>query len=406
LPEDDQRVRSQLEFISLLRSVEEKAISNSIAFPSPTGEFNWLWSYSPPAMIPSGLHDVKTRVVTEKTTHVATPDASDVSVLVVTMNCFGELPPEASLLEPLFKGAARKNAGPAHADPGLVVVCLQETCNLAYAFVPSFGSDSRASLDWASTLETAVNTVFRTGTSKTAYRRVHFSSLVGMALVVFARGDKRTAECLSKASISSEARCGHFNAGNKGAVSVSLASAGLTLCIVCLHLHAGGDADQRTRDTEELLRQLRFDDGAQSLNVFEHDLVIWAGDFNSRCPGFFSFGGTPKEQDDELLSLLRSRASIWGLFQEMAIDFAPSYKLKPKELAYDESRTPAWCDRVLWWARPDKLLVQPLAYRSIDEVLLSDHKPVSLRFDVRLVDPKRAPSHQWIGAQTTACTQQ
>lgn len=310
------------------------------------------------------------------------------SVLVVSMNCFGEPPPEnpAEVLAPLFKTDDNRKSA-----PSLVVVCLQETCNLSLAYIPSFGADAKVSFAWAVALEAGLHKAY----PQTRYSAVHFYSLIGMALIVYGDVDKETAASLSERTISSEARCGRFNAGNKGAVAVSLGYGSLRLCLTCLHLHAGGDASIRANDTAELINKLRFDDGENKLNVFEHDLVIWAGDFNSRLGNGSKKEGTaddiaripqmtPEGEDDEVFGLLKKHHGIWALLEEAPIDFPPTYKLKPgKADVYDETRVPAWCDRIVWWAKPLTISAEPIRYRSINECLLSDHKPISLLLDVQ-----------------------
>jgi len=307
-------------------------------------------------------------------------------------------------LEGLFRSCPEH--GVEAAPPDLVIVSLQETCNLAYAYIPSFGSDSKAASDWTLALLSALNGAFSGGARTAEYVQLCSFSLIGMALVAYTRSTTQGKALLpSNGSIATcEARCGRFNAGNKGAVALSMEIERRRLCIACLHLHAGeqeSDADLRAQDISELLKQLRFDHDGCVVNAFEHDLVIWAGDFNSR-PNFrrqrpYSKEDSgrhaessiswaeycPPEQSDELSCLLSEGVGVWGLFEEMPTEFKPTYKLKPKQLVYDESKSHAWCDRIIWWARPDKFLVQPLSYRSVDEVRISDHKPVSLRLIVK-----------------------
>lgn len=48
-------------------------------------------------------------------------------------------------------------------------------------------------------------------------------------------------------------------------------------------------------------------------------------------------------------------------------------------------RVPAWCDRILWWQRKKigASLVRQLDYTSVPEVIISDHKPVCSRLDLK-----------------------
>lgn len=44
-------------------------------------------------------------------------------------------------------------------------------------------------------------------------------------------------------------------------------------------------------------------------------------------------------------------------------------------------RCPAWCDRILWWCESGDQVVQ-IFYDSVNEITLSDHKPVRALFNV------------------------
>lgn len=47
----------------------------------------------------------------------------------------------------------------------------------------------------------------------------------------------------------------------------------------------------------------------------------------------------------------------------------------------EKCRCPAWCDRILWYTESSDRIVQTL-YDSIDDVKLSDHKPVVAAFQL------------------------
>lgn len=140
--------------------------------------------------------------------------------------------------------------------------------------------------------------------------------------------------------------------------------------------------------------------GDSSNNIFEHDIVLWAGDFNSRMwedarmqsltSHAFMFDELQvgkherllKEHDE--LNLQRAEGGPFALFKEAAITFSPTYKLDDGRKGvifegetFSASRVPAWTDRVLWRVQSHCHL-QPCSYDRISTVVVSDHRPVRL----------------------------
>ncbi|KAK7463225.1 hypothetical protein BaRGS_00038210, partial [Batillaria attramentaria] len=130
---------------------------------------------------------------------------------------------------------------------------------------------------------------------------------------------------------------------------------------------------------ETFIPKTRFKQFAPPLTIDEHDLVFWIGDLNYRLAG----------QLDELYNQLGSTGVFQG-FTEGTISFDPTYKFDPGTDTYDtseKSRTPAWCDRILWKGNG----IQQLRYDAHPELRISDHKPVSSVFNVgiKVIDEKR-----------------
>jgi hypothetical protein len=77
---------------------------------------------------------------------------------------------------------------------------------------------------------------------------------------------------------------------------------------------------------------------------------------------------------------------------EDKIDFAPTYKFKPKTRSeYDISkanRVPSWCDRILYKMNKNDNFIHcdSVSYFSLPEFTQSDHKPVCGTFDVRVLN--------------------
>lgn len=98
---------------------------------------------------------------------------------------------------------------------------------------------------------------------------------------------------------------------------------------------------------------------------------------------------------DQLTPLLNGGgAGPWSAFDEMKIQFEPTYKFDAGTDCYDSSkkqRVPSWTDRILW--KRDSS-IRGLKYDSVRSLKLSDHKPVIAQFEV-LVDLDR-----WDGPKT------
>lgn len=74
-----------------------------------------------------------------------------------------------------------------------------------------------------------------------------------------------------------------------------------------------------------------------------------------------------------------------GCAADFMHSFAPTYKFDRGTQQYDTSekrRIPSWTDRILWKQRGN--LVQSLHYDSCPSISISDHKPVSASFLLKL----------------------
>jgi len=79
----------------------------------------------------------------------------------------------------------------------------------------------------------------------------------------------------------------------------------------------------------------------------------------------------------------RKKRHVFQGFDEAKITFPPTYKFKTGTNTLDEvkKRIPSWCDRVLF---AGDISVVEGSYTSHQEILLSDHKPVSVKFNSTL----------------------
>ncbi|KAL9326791.1 hypothetical protein ACSQ67_007436 [Phaseolus vulgaris] len=195
--------------------------------------------------------------------------------------------------------------------------------------------------------------------------------------------------------------------GNKGSVSVSMSLFQSRLCFVCSHLTSGqkdGAEIRRNSDVHEILRRTRFSsvfDTDQPQTIPSHDQIFWFGDLNYRISMMDEevrkLVALKKWNElmnyDQLTNELRS-GHVFDGWKEGLINFPPTYKYEfnsdiyigenPKE--GEKKRSPAWCDRILWFGKGIKQLQYNRA-----ENKLSDHRAVSSIFciDVEVFDNRK-----------------
>lgn len=185
---------------------------------------------------------------------------------------------------------------------------------------------------------------------------------------------------------------------NKGCISVSMSLYQTSFCFVCSHLASGekeGDELRRNTDVIEILKNTQFPKKCRSPysrapdKILEHDRVIWLGDLNYRIA--LSYAETRKHLeenawdallDKDQLKIEREAGRVFKGWREGKIYFAPTYKYFYNSDTYagetnskKKRRTPAWCDRILWYGAG----IQQLSYTR-RESQFSDHRPVCATF--------------------------
>ncbi|KAM7262949.1 hypothetical protein ACFE04_000632 [Oxalis oulophora] len=186
---------------------------------------------------------------------------------------------------------------------------------------------------------------------------------------------------------------------NKGCISVSMTFHQTSFCFVCSHLASGekeGDELRRNLDVIEILKGTQFrricrtPDSRLPEKILQHDRVIWLGDLNYRIALSYSETRKLLEQNDwnallnnDQLKIERDSGRVFEGWKEGKIFFAPTYKyLYNSDLYFGETikakskrRTPAWCDRILWFG--NGISQQSYIRR---ELRFSDHRPVCSTF--------------------------
>ncbi|MBA0684767.1 hypothetical protein Goari_026330, partial [Gossypium aridum] len=294
-----------------------------------------------------------------------------------------------------------------HSSENLGSICVQEEQKLEQV-VDSFSeiSDEFSEEEDDSFLEAAIEEHGNDrGRSRTKYVRIVSKQMVGIYVSVWVRKRLRKHVNNLKVSPVGVGLMGYM--GNKGSVSVSMTLFQSRLCFVCSHLtsgHKDGAEQRRNADVYEIIRRTRFSsviDTDQSQTIPSHDQIFWFGDLNYRL----SMSDTKVRKlvalkrwdellnNDQLHNELHS-GHIFNGWNEGVIDFPPTYKYEMNSSRYvgenpkegEKKRSPAWCDRILWYGKGIKQLCYQRA-----EIRLSDHRPVSSMFllEVEVLDHRK-----------------
>ncbi|KAI8627695.1 Endonuclease/exonuclease/phosphatase [Xylariaceae sp. FL1651] len=244
------------------------------------------------------------------------------------------------------------------------------------------------------------------------YHLLHTATLVGLFTCIFVKSTLRDRiRNLSSADVKRGMGGLH---GNKGAIVVRFMVDDTSLCFINCHLAAGqSQANSRHNDIAAIMDSsilpaerdpsVRIDSyigGGDGSMILDHELCLLNGDLNYRIDTMsrdtvvyaVKANNLTKllERDQLLVARRRNPAFRLRAFDELPIQFAPTYKYDVGTDNYDTSekkRSPAWCDRLL---HRGSGRIQQLDYRR-HEVRVSDHRPVTgrFKFTVKTISPKK-----------------
>jgi len=196
--------------------------------------------------------------------------------------------------------------------------------------------------------------------------------------------------------------------GNKGATLIALDYGGTSFCFINSHLaaHQKRDSwDRRNADYKEICSNIKGIGNIKQdiMEQFHH--VFWLGDLNYRCNWkqieepkdtppkelfneyslMIARGRYNEMLEFDQLNISRRKKEAFYGFKENLITFPPTFKVYPdRPYAYQEKRTPSWCDRILWKSAPGfETGVISKIYTNAPKIRSSDHKPVYSEFSIR-----------------------
>ncbi|XVF80820.1 hypothetical protein PTKIN_Ptkin15bG0105900 [Pterospermum kingtungense] len=239
------------------------------------------------------------------------------------------------------------------------------------------------------------------------YCLVASKQMVGIFLTVWVKSDLRDDVRNMKVSCVGRGLMGYL--GNKGSISISMSLHQTSFCFVCSHLTSGqkeGDELRRNSDVMEILRKTRFprvhgigDENSPQM-ILEHDRIIWLGDLNYRIALSYRSAKALVEMrnwkallENDQLRIEQRRGHVFEGWSEGKIYFPPTYKYSNNSDRYagevrhpkEKRRTPAWCDRILWYGRG----LYQLSYVR-GESKFSDHRPVYSVFSAEVESINRS----------------
>ncbi|KAJ4954580.1 hypothetical protein NE237_011363 [Protea cynaroides] len=233
----------------------------------------------------------------------------------------------------------------------------------------------------------------RSSSGHSRYCLVASKQMVGIFLTIWVRSDLRDDVRNMKVSCVGRGLMGYL--GNKGSISISMSVHQTSFCFVCSHLTSGqkeGDELRRNSDVMEILRKTRFPrvhgvgDEKSPQTILDHDRIIWLGDLNYRIALSYRSAKALVEMqnwrallENDQLRIEQRRGRVFEGWNEGKIYFPPTYKYSNNSDRYagddmhpkEKRRTPAWCDRILWYGRG----LHQLSYVR-GESRFSDHRPV------------------------------
>jgi len=222
-------------------------------------------------------------------------------------------------------------------------------------------------------------------------------SLGQMRLAIFCTDDAR-GNITNIISRKEATGIGHV-INNKGGTGVGFKYKDTRMLFINAHLAAHqGEVVRRNSDVQEILQgvatTLTEVPGNQITGDYDH--IIFLGDLNYRLD--YGDQGDKKKPSkalykemcqmvekekfselfakDQLTRELKA-GNVMAGFTEGSYKHPPTFKvIKGKKLEYNEERSPAYCDRVLWLSNT-KDQIKDSGVRAAIDVITSDHKPIS-----------------------------
>ena len=228
--------------------------------------------------------------------------------------------------------------------------------------------------------------------NKCKYQLIVKMSMVGILLLIFIKNS--VLPFITELNVSSCKTGGKGILGNKGYIISQFNFKGKNFGFCSGHLNAGENKENLEQRQKEIKSIFDFNNFNSKNKFILNDFFFIFGDLNFKID-FYKEDITnensikPSEiiqykdillKRDELINFLSEFKNV----KEGKINFLPTYKFIKHTDKYDLSkRIPAWTDRILF-GNKNLNDINQIFYDSISEINISDHKPVSSLFEIKL----------------------
>ncbi|GAB5372890.1 hypothetical protein AAMO2058_001702900 [Amorphochlora amoebiformis] len=311
-------------------------------------------------------------------------------ICAITWNVASGFPSTAKEVEDALKSDSR--------TPGadIYVISLQEVVHLNPLNVTI--APHHAAKPWEDAFE---DVLIKNGRK---YAKICLHQLVGIVLLVYVRYD--LFPYISEYQ-HDKLGIGMGRLGNKGAVAFRFRLFHATFVCIASHLSPHKENySKRNKNYLDICENICFFDSSFTPNnIFDCDVLIWAGDLNYRVEFpiedsdamikvIDSGEYTPLLAKDQLIAAMTEGTAFSDMSEAGEIKFPPTFKLVPdrKEAKYNAKRTPSWTDRILYRVRPKEgprdstvKSFTPMDYTCVSTAIHSDHRPVRALFELEMV---------------------
>ncbi|OLY82087.1 Type II inositol 1,4,5-trisphosphate 5-phosphatase [Smittium mucronatum] len=281
---------------------------------------------------------------------------SDLNLFIGTWNVNGKPPPESvsdwfPFRKTNLNSTENQDKTPTENDefdPDVIVIGFQELDDNPSSYI--YATDLKEK-EWEDAIYKSLNA------DQINYYKVASKQLVGMLIFIFIK--PIVAERIKSISSCSLGLGALGILGNKGAVGIRIQIDDTPIVFINSHLiHDEINFSRRNEQFHEISERFEFNDFDPNFSKDENELYI-----------------------------SKRRGLAFNGFKESEINFNPTYKFVIGTNEYSEKRTQSWTDRILWWTNkkyPSEY-VSNINYLSQQNLAISDHKPVSATFKIKLI---------------------